>query len=260
MKCKSNRLNIFILLLCLALPGYLSAATPPPPEQPAQYVVDLAKIINPGTEQNLNRMLKELEDKTTAQVVVLTINSLDGEPIEKFSLETAEKWKLGQKGKDNGVLITVALKDRKYRFEIGYGLESILPDSRVGTFGRKFLVPNFRRGDYSTGIFLAVATVANEIATKEGIKLTTLGEQKRVKPYIPTKRKKTTIWQILFILAFPIFFIVFVLVKLLGKKPRRGYSGGSFWGGGGFSGGGFGGGFGGGGGGGFGGGGCSGGW
>lgn len=258
MRCRAHKLKIVIWLLALLLPIYLYAASPPPPEQPAQYVVDLAKIINPGTEQNLNRMLKELEQKTTAQVVVLTINSLDGEPIEKFSLRTAEKWKLGQKGKDNGVLITIALKDRKYRFEIGYGLESILPDSLVGTFGRKFLIPYFKKGDYSTGISAATAVVVNEIATKEGIKLTALGEQRKAKPYIPTKSKKTTIWEILFILAFPIIFVILPLIERSRRKTRGGYLGGAYWGGG-LGGGGFGGGFGGGGGG-FGGGGCSGGW
>ena len=73
-------------------------------------------------------------------MVVLSINSLEGEPIEKFSLTTAEKWALGQKGKDNGVLITIAVQDRKYRIEVGYGLEAVLPDSLVGSIGRKCFV------------------------------------------------------------------------------------------------------------------------
>ena len=106
----------------------------------------------PSTRARLNTMLKDLEAKTTAQVVVLTLNSLEGEPIESFSHQTAVKWGIGQKGKDNGVLLTVAVKDRKYRLEVGYGLESILPDSLVGSIGREYLAPNFRKGDFAAGI------------------------------------------------------------------------------------------------------------
>jgi uncharacterized protein len=149
---RSSTVFLIIIFLLGFLTCPLVAAAPPVPEQPANYVVDLAGIIDPQTEADLNRRLKELEDKTTAQVVVLTINSLEGEPMEKFSLRTAEKWALGQKGKDNGVLITVAVHDRKYRIEVGYGLEAILPDSYVGSLGRRYFVPNFRQGNYSQGI------------------------------------------------------------------------------------------------------------
>ncbi len=138
--------------------------TPPIPAQPPQYVVDLAGVLDAGTQDSLNARLKDLEAKTTAQVVVLTINSLDGEPIEDFSHQTAVKWGIGQKGKDNGVLITVAVKDHKYRLEVGYGLEAILPDSLVGSLGRQYLVPNFRKGDFAAGIVAAVTEIANKIA------------------------------------------------------------------------------------------------
>ena len=108
-------------------------------------------------------MLKDLEAETTAQMVVLTINSLEGEPIESFSHQTAVKWGIGQKGKDNGVLLTVAVKDHKYRFEVGYGLESTLPDSLMGSIGRQYLVPNFRKGDYAGGILAAVTEVISKL-------------------------------------------------------------------------------------------------
>jgi len=153
-----------VFLIIIFLLGFLTcpllAAVPPVPEQPANYVIDLAGIIDPQTEASLNRRLKELEDKTTAQMVVLTINSLEGEPIEKFSLRTAERWRLGQKGKDNGVLITVAVQDRKYRIEVGYGLEAILPDSYLGSLTRQHFVPNFRQGKYSQGVEAVVSTLS----------------------------------------------------------------------------------------------------
>ena len=158
-----------VFLIIIFLLGFVTcslfAGVSPVPEQPANYVVDLAGIIDPQTEADLNRWLNELEDRTTAQVVVLTLNSLEGEPIEKFSLRTAEKWALGQKGKDNGVLITVAVHDKKYRIEVGYGLEAILPDSYVGSLARQHFVPNFRQGKYSRGIEAVVSTIADNISS-----------------------------------------------------------------------------------------------
>ena len=89
---KPRFLALVFLFWGLLLVSVLLAAVPPVPDQPANYVVDLAGIIDPQTEADLNHRLKELEDRTTAQVMVLTIDSLEGEPIEKFSLRMAEKW------------------------------------------------------------------------------------------------------------------------------------------------------------------------
>jgi len=128
------------------------------PAMPAAPVVDLAGIIDNHAETKLNRYLKELETKTGAQMAILTVISLEGQAIEEFSINIAhDQWKLGQKGKDNGVLVVVSLNDKKYRIEVGYGLEGLLPDSLVGGIGRQYLVPYFKRGDYSTGIYAAVS-------------------------------------------------------------------------------------------------------
>jgi uncharacterized protein len=228
---------------------------------PSNYVVDLAHIINNDSAIRLNHYLKELEEKTTAQMIVLTINSLDGESIEKASLDLAHsKWKLGQKGKDNGVLLLIVLHDRKYRFEIGYGLEGILPDSFVGSLGRQYLVPYFRQGDYSTGIYLATLAVVNEIAKNENVDITGLPSVKMHHGVTAVPTGDLGIGKIIFGLLF-----LFIAVILVIRHPwlclffLMGGGGRSGWGG--YSGGGFGsGGFGGGGGGGFGGGGASGGW
>ncbi len=156
--------NLLFILLLWAWPALALGVTPPVPAQPHQYVVDLAGVMDNDTQVRLNAMLHELEVKTTAQVVVLTINSLDGEAIESFSHETAVKWGIGQKGKDNGVLLTVAVKDHKYRFEVGYGLESTLPDSLVGSLGRDYLAPNFRKGNYAMGIVIAMNELVKTIS------------------------------------------------------------------------------------------------
>ncbi len=250
-----NKLITAIVVLgALASPAF--ASTPEPPPVPREYVVDLAGIIRDDAEARLDSLLRELEQKTTAQVVVLTVTSLDGESIDSFSLRMAEKWKLGQKGKDNGVLITVALNDRKYRIEVGYGLESVLPDSMVGTIGRQYLVPYFRQGDYSAGIYAATLAVAQTIAEHEGVRIAGGREPSGPREFV-SLRSLSLAQKVL------IGFFILVVLVLFITHPRQCFlillfsqmAGGR----GGWSGGG-GGGFGGGGGGGFGGGGASGGW
>ena len=143
------------------------------PEKLESYVVDLADIIDNSSEYKLNQYLQELEQKTTAQLVILTIKSLEGGSIEDFSITIAhDRWKLGQKGKDNGVLFLISLKDKKYRIEVGYGLEGVIPDSLAGTIGRNYLVPFFRKGEYSKGVYVTALALANEIAADSGVKIT----------------------------------------------------------------------------------------
>lgn len=257
MKLKTKFL--ILLLVFLVAGAAMSVAQVNIPSRPVNHVVDLAGIINPNVESNLNQYLLELEQKTTAQMVILTIKSLEGESLEDFSLTVAhDRWKLGQKGKDNGVLLLVSLQDRKYRFEVGYGLEGALPDSLVGTIGRQFMVPYFKKGDYSTGIFSASLAAISEIATEAGVEITGMPKlrsstvsPRRMRQEKPTLMK--TIFSILFFIGLIYMFIkhprllmLLLVMNMMGGGRRSGWSSG--------------GGFGGGGGGGFGGGGASGGW
>ena len=263
MKSTVRRIQLWLfvlLLIAVAAAGHAREV----PALPAAPVVDLAGIIDNAAEAKLNRYLTELETKTGAQMAILTIDSLQGQAIEEFSITIAhEKWKLGQKGKDNGVLMVVALNDRKYRIEIGYGLEALLPDSLVGGIGRQYLVPYFKTGNYSRGIYAAAVVMANEIAAEAGVQITGLPEVKRTHPGNLKREPSSTIGKIFSIIVFLILIVIFIknprlflaylFMSSMGGRPGH-------WGrtGGGFGGGGFGG-FGGGGGG-FGGGGASGGW
>ncbi len=262
-KYPNIRKFFLILALSLVFPTLAGAVSPNLPARPAQYVVDLAGVLDPGTQAQLNGLLRTLEAKSTAQVVVLTFNSLEGEPIESFSHETAVKWGIGQKGKDNGVLITVAVKDHKYRIEVGYGLEGTLPDSFVGSLGRQYLVPNFRQGNYAAGLTAAVGAIANKIAPGQ------TGLPAGGYHWETTSGKRTGGQVTRGLLPFLLFIImVIAFIVFSGRKAAKGgrgggVGGGFFWfggfgGGGGWGGGGDGG-FGGGGGD-FGGGGASGGW
>lgn len=256
MDIKFKIIVVFGISLCLLFGSIAYAVLPPVPSKPTQYVVDLADIIDNNIELNLNTYLRELEQKTTAQVVILTILSLEGESLEDFSISTAhDRWKIGQKDKDNGVLIVISLQDKQYRFEIGYGLEGILPDSLVGSIGRKFLVPYFQKGDYSTGIYTATLAVANKIASDSGVKITGMPKL-NTDIYAKRTRKGGNTIQTIFALLFlfgaiilfiknPRLFLFLLLASSLGGGRRGGWSSGGGFGGGG---------------GGFGGGGASGGW
>ena len=256
-----NAVFASVLFLCLLVTSTGMAVDIP--DKPSNYVVDLAGLVDGATENKLNQYLQELEQKTTAQLVVLTITSLDGESIEDFSLKIAhDKWRLGQRGKDNGILFLISAKDRKYRIEVGYGLEGVLPDSLAGSLGRQVLVPYFKKGAYSEGIFATALVMANKIAEDAEVTITGMptvnydaGQAPRGKSGGPFSSVFGIIILILLVFLFiknPRLFMMFFLASMLGGRR------GSWGGGGGFGGGG--GGFGGGGGGGFGGGGASGGW
>jgi uncharacterized protein len=256
-----SKLILFAVLLLSLFPSLAPASTPEPPPVPREYVVDLARVIDPGVTARLNALLQELEQKTTAQVLVLTVQSLDGQGVEEFALNTLTKWKLGQKGKDNGVLLVVSVSDHKYRLEIGYGLEGVLPDSLVGTIGRTYLVPYFRKGDYSSGIYAAALAVIGTIAEHEGVSLATGQRSSGPREFVaqlPLSFAQKILFGVLFLAALILFIthpgqcFLIILASQIGGG-RGGWSGG----GGGFGGGGS---FGGGGGGSGGGGGASGGW
>lgn len=127
-------------------------------------VNDLAGLLPQQRQEQLEAKLEELERATGAQVVVLTIPSLEGENLEDFSHRVASTWQLGQKGKDNGVLFLVAKNDRKMRLEVGYGLEEVLPDAVCRRILDSLVRPRFRAGDFPGGIEAGVEAVSKVIS------------------------------------------------------------------------------------------------
>lgn len=126
-------------------------------------VVDLAHVLPADVAASLTSDLETHETKTSNQVVVLILPSLDGEPIEQLSHRVATTWKLGQKGTDNGVLLLIALRERKVRIEVGYGLEGTLTDLRSAHIIRNEIVPRFRDGDLPGGIAAGVHAILGTI-------------------------------------------------------------------------------------------------
>jgi uncharacterized protein len=143
------RLLAIGLLLLVALPAF--AETLPVPALSGR-VVDQAGILNSAEESRLTSKLKNLENNTSIQLVVVTLSSLRGSPIEDWGLALGRTWGIGQKGKDNGTLLIVAPNDRELRIEVGYGLEGTLPDATASAIIRNVIVPRFKSGAMADGI------------------------------------------------------------------------------------------------------------
>ncbi|MBN1781352.1 YgcG family protein [bacterium] len=115
-------------------------------------VTDNAQILSSETSRMLTERLRDHENRTGNQIAVLTVSSLDGEAVEDYALDVFNEWKLGQKDRDNGILILVAPNDRRMRIEVGYGLEPVMPDAMAGRIIRGIMTPRFKNGDYDGGI------------------------------------------------------------------------------------------------------------
>src|ERR1700694_1967890 len=124
------------------------AAEPIASLRPSNYVNDFAGVLDAATEARLNDLCRQVEEKAQAQIAVVTVKSVDGQDVVSYAVALYQKWGIGAKGKDRGVLILLATQDRKYWTTVGYGLEAILPDGKVGGFGRE-MVPLLRSGDYA---------------------------------------------------------------------------------------------------------------
>ncbi len=135
-------------------------------------IVDNAEILSAATVQKLTADLKSHEERTTNQVAVLTVKSLEGESVEDFAVRVFQQWKLGQKGKDNGVLVIVAPQDRRMRIEVGYGLEGTLTDAAAARIIRDRMTPHFKNNDYDGGIAQGVAAI---VATLDGVEPSSSG-------------------------------------------------------------------------------------
>jgi uncharacterized protein len=223
------------------------------PDSPNQHVADYVDVLTPGEENSLNAMLRAYEDSTSNQLIVAIFQNAQGYAVEEFTIGVAEKWLVGQKSRDNGIILAVFMEERKIRIEVGYGLEDMVPDAVAIQIAQNLISPYFKEGQYQQGIFEGVRALMQAAAGKfDGLgKKTRKNNEKNGFPFV--------------LLVF--FFIVFLSIfkrRRFSNVSSRGYrqSGPFWWGGfgGGSRGGGFGGGGFSGGGGSFGGGGATGSW
>lgn len=249
------RLHVALLPLLLAWAVMAQAQPEFPPLEGR--VVDRAEMLEPDVESELTRMLAAHEQATTEQVVVVTLENLQGYSIEEYGYQLGRHWGIGQEGEDNGALLIIAEEERRIRIEVGYGLEGRLTDAQSSVIINQIIEPAFRQGDFAAGIVAGTRAIIQVLGGNP------LAQAAREAPARPDRAPGGM--SLLFI-----FLIFFVTAFLRGgrRRGRGGLLGGLLLGSalghhgrahGGFGGGGFGGGFSGGGGG-FGGGGASGGW
>lgn len=242
-----------LILLVLAYPA--SGAAPELPS-PAGPVTDLAGILDAGTQQQLLRLVREVQERTTAEIAILTVPSTEPLTLEEYAVAIFDRWKIGMRGQDNGLLFLVSVRDRRMRITTGYGLEGILPDGRVGEIRDRDIIPYFRAGRYTEGILRGTEALASQILTQGGE-----GTQGRP-PADRAARRQVTFWSGSTGILLGIFLLLVLFsaglsavdrrtyVQSRGRRGRGGWrgpswfgagSGGAFggWSGGGWSGGGF---------------------
>ncbi len=219
----SNSILKFCVVFALLCSGGLVHGEDIKQIQPTGYVMDLAGVIKPDTKSQLEAMCLELQQKTGAQLAIVTVKSLDGNEIQPYGNDLFKHLGVGGKKDDNGALLLVAPNDRKYWTEVGYGLEPVINDARAGDAGRS-MVPFFRAGDFSGGIAAAAWQLAKYIADDKGVTLTGMPQLRPARQ--PTESHGDVwVWLILGIIA------LIVLASRGGSNTGQsgGGSGGSAW-------------------------------
>jgi uncharacterized protein len=214
--------------------------------QPTDYVSDYAHVLSPEAIAHLDSICQQLDhSQANAQIAIVTVHSLDGDDAADYATQLYDKMKIGTKGVDRGVLVLLAVDDHKRFIEVGYGLEGILPDGKVGDIGRD-MVPDLQASDYDGAVTLAVGEVAKVIA--DDAKITLSQEQPTDVPQ-PVQQDGGGMGKLILLVLILIIFGGSTLMRILfgaglffGGWGRGGWGGGSGMGGGGFGGGGFGGG------------------
>jgi uncharacterized protein len=212
--------------------------------KPSGYVNDFARVIDPAAKQRLENYLGEVERSTGVQIAVVTVDSLDGDPVEDVANRLFREWGIGKKGKDEGMLLLLAIHDHKQRAEIGYGLEPIVTDGHAGEVLRG-IRPILRQGNYGGALLAAAEEFGDAIAQAKGVDLAPLRPVRTGRRVAP---RQSIPWPVF---VFGFFFLMWLLGRIgrggggsgtgfltgmiLGNMMGRGSSG---WGGGGFGGGG----------------------
>lgn len=220
-----------ILILCFLGIGVTATELDYPSS--VGWVNDFANVISADDKRQMSNLVQELNDKTKVEIAVVTLPTIGEEAVETYAVKLFEKWKLGEKGKDNGILILLAVKERKVKIEVGYGLEGVIPDGLAGQIIDQTMIPYFKTGDFSSGLKNGAMEVVRIITQEYNVKIEGVVDRKVENP-------RVNFFEILFLLFFGVF-------SFIGSRRRRySHSGAGGYRSGGFGGGGFGGGMGGG--------------
>jgi uncharacterized protein len=233
-----------LLTFVLASVAMCARAEPIAQLKPTGYVNDFAHVLDPKAVAQMEEICRQIDQKAHAQIAVVTVHSLDGSDIESYAVNLFKNWGIGDKASNRGVLILYAIDDRKSRIEVGYGLEPILPDGKVGRFQRE-AIPFMRSGNYSQALLLVTSRVSDVMAKDAGVQLSTpqlapspTGPQEQPAGGISVTGIVLVIIVILVVLLTPLRTLLFWMLfsSILGGGRGGGYGGGGGFGGGGFGG------------------------
>ena len=174
---------------------------------PTGFVNDFAGVLGQGARQQLEERLQAYARETTTEIAIAVLPSLGGRTIEEASVRLFEQWRIGKRDKNNGLLIVVAVSDRRVRIEVGYGLEGKVPDAQAGRIIRDIITPPFRQGDYAGGLTAAVDELARLIGAPPVAS---------TRPVPPPRRSSPNAWFVGEVL----FFLTILGAGVWGSRPR----------------------------------------
>lgn len=199
---------ILVLILSIFSVKSVSAINIP---QYSGRVNDFAQVFSPIFTSSLEQKILQVESQTTDQIAIVTVNNLQGTTIEDFAEQLFKAWGIGQKGKDNGILLLISVEDRKVRMEVGYGLEPIITDGRAGEIIRNQITPELKKGDYEAGVLAGVDKISQYLTGT-----------------IPLDQEKSNISSVVPYFPFIIFFIINIFVYIFAflARSKSFYAGG----------------------------------
>ncbi|RMD92772.1 MAG: TPM domain-containing protein, partial [Calditrichaeota bacterium] len=208
----------FILINALLLSGAIYARSGQSPQfpKPVGFVNDFAGVIPPEYRMKIQQICEEVKQKTGAEIAVATVKTVGDMDYTEYSIRLFETWRIGEKGKDNGVMLFLTMKERRVRIEVGYGLEGIIPDITAGRILDQLVVPEFRRGNYGAGMLKGVQAVAQLIGRANNVQIT--GIPANLTRRVTRKRHRSRPSSLLYLLLF-----FFILPALFSRGRRRGY-------------------------------------
>jgi uncharacterized protein len=201
------RIPLITLLFLLSRFVYSQPAIP---DQGGFWVHDEANILSAQAKSSLESIIQAERDSTSNQIAILIIPSLQGGSLEEYALRVAETWQPGEKEKDNGVLLLIAIDDRLMRIETGYGLEGSLTDAISSRIIRNEIAPRFRNGDYDGGVEAGVMTIIQAIK----------GEYVNEEPAVRKRNSKSSPLATI---------IIIIIIIIIASRRRRGGGGGGHW-------------------------------
>ena len=213
--------GIALLSLFWAIIPLTAAIAQNPTPNPVGRLSDFANVIDDANRQNIEKLISDLETRTSAEMAVVTIDSLKGDSIDDYANRLFSQWGIGKKKKDNGLLLLVAVRDQKLRIEVGYGLEGTIPDGFAGDVIRNTIVPYFKQGRFGDGIYAGALRLAQRIETEAGV---TLSEQQPPPPPGAAARTPDPYGRIFtrlftgiaaIFMIIPILFIIAVIVAIV---------------------------------------------